>query len=76
MEKGFELRPYDRGGTLVAAFVLSLFGADKATQERNGKRNTVYACGARGFEVIFTLLIKVVAIYVGFTLIDLRDPSF
>ena len=49
--------------------------ADSATEKCGGKRGTIYLCGAWSFEIILTLLTKVVAIHVRFSGIGLRDSS-
>ena len=74
-EEGFELRSNDRGGIFVAALVLSPFEADKATEKGSNKRSIVYLCGAWGFKMVFSLLTKVVTIYMGFILINFQGPS-
>ena len=56
--------------------MLSLFEANRAMEERGKKGGMVHLCDTWGFEVILTLLTKVAAIHVGFTLISLQGPSF
>ena len=46
LEEVFELRPCDRSGAFVAAFVLGPSEADSATEEGGGKGGTIHPCGA------------------------------
>ena len=71
----FELRQRDRSGVFMAALVLGPSEADGSTEEYGGKGGTIYLCGAWGFEIILTLLTKVLAIHVRFSGIGLRGPS-
>ena len=45
-KEGFELRPHDWSGTLVAALVFGPSETDDATEEGGSKWGTVYSCGA------------------------------
>ena len=54
----------------MVALVLGPSDTDKATVELGGKWSIVYSSGAKSFEIILTLLIKVVAFYMRLTLID------
>ena len=45
---------------------------DAVAQEENCKKNTVRTLGSNGGKVIFTLLTKVIIIYVRFTTINVR----
>ena len=51
----------------MAALILSRSEADGNTEEGCGKTDTIYPCGAAGFEIILTLLTKIVTIHVGFS---------
>ena len=75
LEEVLELRPRDRSGAFVAALMLGSSEADGGTEEGGGEGGTIHFCGAWGLEIIFTLLTKVVAIYVRFSGIGLRGPS-
>ena len=55
--------------------MLSPFEVDGITEEGGGKGSTIYLYGAWGFEIILTLLTKVVAIHVRFSEISLQDLS-
>ena len=59
----------------MATLVLSPSEADGTTEEDGGKKGTIDPCDTRGFEVILTLLTKVVAIYMRFFRISLRGLS-
>ena len=74
-EKSFGLWPRNESGAFVATLMLSLSKADGATEKNGGKEGTIHLCSAWVFEDILTLLTKVVAIYVEFTLIGLQGPS-
>ena len=60
----------------MAALVLGLFEADEATEEWNCKQEAICPGSIKSFEVVLTLLTKVIAFYVKLTPIDLRGPSF
>ena len=74
-EEGFELWPRDRSGALVAALVLSPSEADGATEEWGCEWGTIHPGSAWSFEIVLTLLTKVIAIYVRFPWIGLRGSS-
>ena len=59
----------------MAAFVLSPSEADRTTEKGSSKEGTIYPCDARSFEIILTLLTKVVAIHVRFSGIGFRGLS-
>ena len=65
----------DGSDIFVAAFVLNPSEADGTTEEGGGKEDTIYSCGAWGFKIIFTLLTKILAIYVRFSGVGFRGPS-
>ena len=75
LEENFELWPQDRSGAFVAALVLSLFEADGITEEDDGKKDMIYPYATWGFKIIFTLLTKMVAIYVKFSGVDFQGFS-
>lgn len=75
-QEGLELWLCNRNGALIAALMLGLSEADDATEKSGGKQGTIYSCGARYLEIIFTLLIKMVAVYMGFFGINLQGPGF
>ena len=72
----FELRSRDRSGAFVTALALGLSEADGATEKNSGKGATIYPCDAWSFEIILTLLTKVIAIHVRFSEIVFQGPSF
>ena len=76
LEESLKVGPRDRSGALVAALMLGSSEANSATKEYGSKGGTIHPCGTSDFEIILTLLIKVVAIYVGFSGLSLRGPSF
>ena len=43
-EESFELRPNDRGGSLVTALEPSPFKIDMATKKHDGKGDTIHSC--------------------------------
>ena len=55
--------------------MLSPSEADKTTEEDGGERGKIHPYGAGGFEIIFTLLTKVVTIHVRFSGVGLQGPS-
>ena len=59
----------------MAALVLSLFEVDGATEEWGCKWGTIYPGGAWSFEMVLTLLTKVIAIYVKFPWIGFWGSS-
>ena len=50
--------------------VLGPFEADNATEENDGKQGTIYLYSTWYLKIIFTLLTKIVAVYVEFFEID------
>ena len=74
-EEGFKFWPRDGNGAFVAALVLSLSEADRTMKEDDGKGGTIYPYGAWDFEIILTLLTKMVAIHVGFSGVGFRGSS-
>ena len=74
-EEGLELWPRDGSGSFMALLVLSPSEADGTTEECNGEKDTIHPCGAWGFEIIFTLLIKMVTIHMRFSGIGFWGPS-
>lgn len=71
-EEGSELRSYDKSSALVVVFMLSPSEVDGATEKSGGKKDTMHSCSTKNFEVILTLLTKVVVIYVRFLQVSLR----
>ena len=59
----------------MVALVLSLSEADGTTEEGGGKEGIIHLCGARGFKIIFILLIKMIAIHVRFSGVGFQGPS-
>ena len=59
----------------MAALVLGPFEADSATKECGGKQGTIHSCDAWCLKIIFTLLTKVIIIYVRFSGIDIWGPD-
>ena len=49
--------------------------ADGTTEEGGGKGGTIHPRGVGGFEIILTLLIKMVVIHVGFSGVGFQNPS-
>ena len=47
----------------MAAFVLSPLDTDGATEESGYKQDAIYLSSTKNFEIIFTLLTKVVTFY-------------
>ena len=70
-EEVLELRPRDYSGAFVAALVLGPSEANGATEKCGGEKGTIHPYSALGFEIILTLLTKLVAIHVRFSEIDL-----
>ena len=60
----------------MAALVLGLSKADGTTEEGGGKGSIIHPYSAGSFEIILTLLTKVVAIHVRFSKIGLQGQSF
>ena len=60
----------------MALLVLSPSEADETTEEGGGEGDTIHPCGAKSFEIILTLLTKVVVIHVRFSGIGLWGSSF
>ena len=75
LEKDFEFWLHDWSGALVAALVLSLSEVDGAMNKWGCKWGMIHPNGAWSFEMILTLLTKVIAIYVRFPWIGLRRSS-
>ncbi len=50
--------------------------ADPATKERSGKKYWIRPSGTGGGKMIFTLLAEVVALHVGFTMVEVWEPGF
>ena len=59
----------------MATLVLSLSEADRIIKEGSSKGGMIHLCCTKGFEIILTLLAKVVAIHVRFFGISLQGPS-
>ena len=76
MEEGFKFWQRDWSGALVAVLVLSSSEAYSATEKWGCKWGTIYPNGAWSFKIVFTLLTKVIAIYVRFHRISLWGSSF
>ena len=57
-------------------FLVGSSQADDVTEEDCGKWGTIHPYGARYLEIIFTLLIKMIAVYMGYFGIGIRGPSF
>ena len=51
----------------MAALVLSSSEADGTTEKSGGEGGIIHPCGAGGFEIILTLLTKIVAIHMRFS---------
>ena len=76
LEEVLKLRPRDWSSAFMVALVLGPSETDGATEKNGGKENTIHFYGAWSLEIIFTLLTKVIAIYVRFSGIGLRGLSF
>ena len=74
-EEDFELWLCDESGAFVASLVLGSSEADGTMEEGGGKGGTIHPCGAWSLEIIFTLLTKIVAVYMRFSEIGLWGPS-
>ena len=75
LEKSFELWPCDQSGVLMMALVLSPSKPNNAMEKSGGKRGIIYPCGTRYLKIIFTLLTKMVAVYVGSFRISFQGPN-
>lgn len=64
LEEGFEVRPRNKSNAFVMALMVSPSKADDATEVSNGKQGRIHSGGVRCLKMIFTLLIKIIAIYV------------
>ena len=73
-KKGLKLFPNDRNGALglMLPLVLLPVEVDAVMQEGCCKRDTVGTLGSDDGKVVLTLLIEVIAFYVGLTTIDVR----
>ena len=49
--------------------------ADRITKKGGGEGGIIHPCGIGGFEIILTLLTKIIAIYVGFFGVSFWGPS-
>ena len=56
--------------------MLVLAKADPATKERGGKECSIRANGTRGSKMNLTLLAKVVALHVEFSMVEVRESGF
>ena len=75
LEKSLELWPRYRSGVFVVALMLGPSKVDGATGEDGGKQVMIHPGGTCCFEVIFTLLTKMVVGYVEFSGISFRGPG-
>ena len=74
-KEGFKVRLCDGNGVFITMFILNLFDINKATEKWGSKQDTNHPNSARGFEMVLTLLTKVVAFYVKLAPVGFQDPS-
>ena len=67
LKKSLEVRPYDWNDTLIVALLLDQSKIDGAMEKCCGKQSTIYFNGTWNLKIIFTLLRKVVVVYVRFS---------
>lgn len=78
MKKSHKSFSADKNVSLVFYFTLVLLLAKQSGifQESGSKQNPIWACSIGGGKVIFALLEKNVTLQMGFTLINVWEPSF
>ena len=59
----------------MTALVLSPSEADRTTEEGGGERGTIHSYSTGDFEMILTMLTKMVAIHVGFFEVGFQGPN-
>lgn len=77
LEEGFKLIPGQKiFGGLVPELVLILAKIDLATKERSGKKYLTNPSGNCIDKIIFIMLAKVVALYMTFSMVKVRESCF
>ena len=76
LKESFKVGSYNESGTFVMTLILASSNANRATEKWGYKKDIIYYGSAKDFEMVFTLLTKVVTFYMRLTLIDFWGPSF
>ena len=71
LEEDFKARLCNKSGVFMTVLMRSLSKADSAIKIWNNKQGTIYSSGAWDFKIIFTLLTKIITVYVKFFKISL-----
>ena len=62
LEKNFKIELYNKNNILMVALILDLFEVNNTIEKWGGKKSIIYSYSAWYFEIIFILLVKIIAV--------------